>query len=63
MNESVSLELDFAQDDRLTGFRLHRLEVFNWGTFDRQVWTMNLGGANALLTGDIGSGKSTLWAL
>lgn len=42
------------------GFRLERLEVFNWGTFDGLVWTMNLGGKNALLTGEIGSGKSTL---
>ena len=53
-------ELDFEQDDRLTGFRLHRIEVFNWGTFNRQVWTMDLNGKNALLTGEIGSGKSTL---
>ncbi len=44
----------------LIGFRLERFEVFNWGTFDRQVWTMHLGGKNALLTGEIGSGKSTL---
>lgn len=44
----------------LAGFRLMRLEVLNWGTFDRHVWTMSLNGRNALLTGDIGSGKSTL---
>lgn len=42
------------------GCRLHRLEVFNWGTFDKKVWTFEVGGRNALLTGDIGSGKSTL---
>jgi uncharacterized protein YPO0396 len=42
------------------GCRLHRLEVFNWGTFDKRVWTFEIGGRNALLTGDIGSGKSTL---
>lgn len=42
------------------GCRLHRLEVFNWGTFDKRVWTFDVGGRNALLTGDIGSGKSTL---
>ena len=40
--------------------RLHRLEVFNWGTFDARVWTLALDGRNHLLTGDIGSGKSTL---
>lgn len=42
------------------GYRLERLEVFNWGTFDRRVWTFELGGQNTLLTGDIGSGKSTI---
>jgi uncharacterized protein YPO0396 len=53
-------ELDFSAGDALTGFRLSRLEVFNWGTFDKRVWTLELGGRNGLLTGDIGSGKSTL---
>ena len=42
------------------GFRLHRFEVFNWGTFDARVWQLHPGGDNLLLTGDIGSGKSTL---
>jgi len=54
------LNLEFVQDDALTGFRLKRLEVFNWGTFDKKVWSFHLEGKNALLTGDIGSGKSTL---
>lgn len=53
-------ELEFMEDDRLAGFRLQRLEVFNWGTFNEKVWTLRLGGKNSLLTGDIGSGKSTL---
>ncbi len=57
---SETLELEFIGDDRLAGFRLQRLEVFNWGTFDGRVWTLHLDGKNALLTGDIGSGKSTL---
>lgn len=52
--------LDFADDNQLAGFRLHRLEVYNWGTFDKKVWTLVLNGQNTLLTGDIGSGKSTL---
>jgi len=42
------------------GFRLERFEVFNWGTFDQCVWRIEPDGENALLTGDIGSGKSTL---
>lgn len=55
-----NLEFEFVADDRLAGFRLQRLEVFNWGTFDERVWTVRLDGRNGLLTGDIGSGKSTL---
>ncbi len=42
------------------GWRLDRLEVYNWGTFDGAVYRLDLGGDDALLTGDIGSGKSTL---
>ena len=57
-NESALL--DFGTDENLSGFRLQRLEVFNWGTFDGRVWALRANGRNALLTGDIGSGKSTL---
>ncbi|MDP3662640.1 MAG: ATP-binding protein [Nitrosomonas sp.] len=60
MLEPQPLSLDFTADNRLSGFRLKRLEVFNWGTFDQRVWTLQLDGKNGLLTGDIGSGKSTL---
>ncbi|MBX9716530.1 MAG: ATP-dependent exonuclease SbcCD, C subunit-like protein, partial [Burkholderiaceae bacterium] len=60
MNDLQSTGLDFVADDALSGFRLHRLEVFNWGTFDGRVWALSADGKNALLTGDIGSGKSTL---
>ena len=42
------------------GFRLTRLELYNWGTFDRQVWSVDPAGENTLVTGDIGSGKSTI---
>ena len=52
--------LDFAPGDARAGYRLDRFEVYNWGTFDGRVWTLRLGGENSLLTGDIGSGKSTL---
>ena len=60
MHDQQSSDLDFCADDTLSGFRLTRLEVFNWGTFDNRVWTLQLDGKNGLLTGDIGSGKSTL---
>jgi uncharacterized protein YPO0396 len=52
--------LDLSTDKSLTGFRLYRMEVLNWGTFDRKVWKIEPYGFNSLLTGDIGSGKSTL---
>jgi uncharacterized protein YPO0396 len=54
------MDLELLQAGRLPGSRLQRLEVYNWGTFDLQVWTFTVNGRNALLTGDIGSGKSTL---
>jgi len=60
MTMSDTMNLDFVAEDRLAGFRMQRLEVFNWGTFDGQVWVLSLDGKNTLLTGDIGSGKSTL---
>jgi uncharacterized protein YPO0396 len=60
MLEPQTLELNFVDDDSRVGFRLQRLEVLNWGTFDKRVWRYELYGRNGLLTGDIGSGKSTL---
>lgn len=42
------------------GFRLERLELFNWGTFDGSVWVLRSDGESTLVTGDIGSGKSTI---
>lgn len=42
------------------GMRLSFVEMLNWGTFDKHVWQLDLDGENALVTGDIGSGKSTL---
>ena len=42
------------------GYRLLHLEVFNWGTFHERIWRLTPGGKTGLLTGDIGSGKSTL---
>src|ERR1700677_1017161 len=44
----------------MTGFRLIRLELYNWGTFDQRVWSLAANAQNTLVTGDIGSGKSTI---
>jgi uncharacterized protein YPO0396 len=49
-----------AEAEILSGFRLSRLELYNWGTFDEWVWSLAADGRNCLLTGDIGSGKSTI---
>ncbi|MEJ7646179.1 MAG: ATP-binding protein [Chryseolinea sp.] len=43
-----------------SGFRLHAVEILNWGTFHGKVWRLEAHGQNSLLTGDVGSGKSTL---
>jgi uncharacterized protein YPO0396 len=45
-----------------TGFRLDKLELYNWGTFDSSrghVHAVRPGGATTLLIGQNGSGKST----
>jgi uncharacterized protein YPO0396 len=60
MSGGASGMLDFSGQEERSGFRLHRLEVLNWGTFNGKVRTLQAGGDNSLLTGDIGSGKSTL---
>ncbi|GAA4334842.1 ATP-binding protein [Flaviaesturariibacter amylovorans] len=55
--------MELFQDETisvLAGFRLQYLEVLNWGTFHKKRWQIEPSGDNALLTGDIGSGKSTL---
>ncbi|HZR03830.1 MAG TPA: ATP-binding protein, partial [Burkholderiales bacterium] len=41
------------------GFRLERLELWNWGTFHGEAQTLEPDGGWALLVGDNGSGKST----
>src|SRR6266436_6540706 len=43
----------------LSGFRLARLELWNWGTFHGEAQILELQGGWALLVGDNGSGKST----
>ena len=53
-------QMDFSDSPQLAGFRLERLDVYNWGTFHDRIWSFPLQGQNGLLTGDVGSGKSTL---
>src|SRR5512135_2996076 len=42
------------------GIRMRRVELLNWGTFHDRVAVLDVGGGNCLLTGQVGSGKSTL---
>jgi len=56
----MELRFDFAEDDTTTGFRLKEFELYNWGTYDKKVVKLSLEKQNGLLTGDIGSGKSTI---
>ncbi len=47
----------------LPGYRLHKVEVMNWGTFDSKdgsVYSVSPKGRTTLLVGKNGSGKSTL---
>lgn len=59
MTEGLFSAVELATSAR-AGYRLDHIEVFNWGTFDKQVWRLTPGAETSLLTGDIGSGKSTL---
>lgn len=60
MMEQQGFELEFMAENNRAGFRLQRLELFNWGTFHNKVWKIEPNGQNGLLTGEVGSGKSTI---
>lgn len=61
------LALTDAQLERLSrrplnvdGFRLERVDVYNWGSFNNNVKSVYFGGQNVLMTGDNGAGKSSI---
>ena len=49
----------FSLNPAESGYRLQRMEVWNWGTFDDKIYSIEPGGENSLLTGANGSGKTT----
>lgn len=49
----------FSLNPAEAGFRLQRMELWNWGTFDDKIYSIEPGGENSLLTGANGSGKTT----
>lgn len=52
--------LEYFPDADTAGFRLHELEVLNWGTFHGRAHAVRPEGRTAILTGGNGTGKSTL---
>lgn len=46
--------------NEMAGFRLARFEIFNWGTFNSEIYVMSPDSDTAVLTGANGSGKSTI---
>ena len=50
----------FNNNNSEGGYRLHCMEVFNWGTFNGKVFKLQTNGQTSLLTGANGSGKTTL---
>ena len=59
MSETISRTAELSVRPG-AGYRLQYAEIYNWGTFDGRVWRFTPGAETALLTGDIGSGKSTI---
>ena len=49
----------FSTSSDKAGFRLQYMEIYNWGTFDKQIFKIQPTGNNSLLTGGNGSGKTT----
>lgn len=49
----------FSTSSSEAGFRLQYMELYNWGTFDGQVFRIAPESNNSLLTGANGSGKTT----
>ena len=52
--------MPMLNSEKKSGFRLKTIELYNWGTFNKKIYSLDIDGENGLLTGDIGSGKSTV---
>ncbi|MGE4332880.1 MAG: ATP-binding protein [Macellibacteroides sp.] len=56
MSHNYSL---FSTQSSEAGYRLQRVEIFNWGVFDKQIFSISPEGNTSLLTGANGAGKTT----
>nr|MCR5606271.1 hypothetical protein [Treponema sp.] len=43
-----------------TGYRMDFFQMYNWGVFDKAIYTVDCKGKSTLLTGENGSGKTSL---
>ena len=57
---SSTVEPEARKYSMQPGYRLSQLELFNWGTFDGAVYSIEPDGHATLLVGENGSGKSTV---
>jgi uncharacterized protein YPO0396 len=58
--QSAPAQVSVEDRPPLSGYRLAKLEIYNWGTFDHAVHVVQPQGQTTLLVGENGSGKSTL---
>ena len=49
----------FSTSSDKAGYRLQYMEIYNWGTFDKNIFRIKPESNNSLLTGANGSGKTT----
>ncbi|MDR1054970.1 MAG: hypothetical protein LBL90_03925 [Prevotellaceae bacterium] len=56
MSHNYSL---FSTQSSEAGYRLQRVEIFNWGVFDKHIYSISPKGNTSLLTGANGAGKTT----
>ena len=49
----------FTTESTAAGYRLNSVEVYNWGTFDGEIFKIEPEGNTTLITGANGSGKTT----
>jgi uncharacterized protein YPO0396 len=44
MTDALFSAVEVESTDKLTGYRLQRIEVYNWGTFHKHVWSLSPAG-------------------